>query len=162
MASKSVSGAGFGTAICNASNELFCSNSLTASGLYKFIFDGVSVITYTKLNSIDPSFFRQSIIDKWGDLIIITNTGTASTLLKYSTAGVKIGDTITLSGAMYNLNTDKDGNYYYSNALGTYKVPKNTAQGQAIAPLVDHIKIRDNGMTTFGNNISGYNPAVFS
>ncbi len=119
-----------------------------------------NTLTLTNLTSDGIArFAKQLLIDKYGDLIILTNSGTASTLLKYTTAGVQIGTTLTLGGAFYNLNTDKDGNYYYSNALGTYKIVANTAQGQAFTGV--GTKIRGSGMTTYGSNITGYAPAVF-
>lgn len=100
---------------------------------------------------------KQILLDKYGDLIILTNSGTASTLLKYTTAGVQIGTTLDLGGVFYNLNTDYEGNYYYSNVTGYWKIPKNIAQGQMFNTPE---KIRDTGSVTYGNNDTGYSPAV--
>lgn len=133
--------------------------SWSTAGLYKSVFNGTDTITSTQLVADVIAYPRQLLLDKYGNLIILTNYGTASTLLKYTTAGVQVGTTLSLGGAFYNLNTDKDGNYYYSNALGTYKITANTTQGEAFTGV--GTKIRGSGMTTYGSNITGYAPAVF-
>lgn len=125
----------------------------------KIIFNGLSLNQGIIITEDIQRTAKQMLLDKYGDLIILTNSGTASTLLKYTTAGVQVGATLDLGGAFYNLNTDKDGNYYYSNALGTYKIAANSAQGQAFTGVGS--KIRGNGMTSYGSNITGYAPAVF-
>lgn len=145
----------------------FKSSSATFNQLVKLVYNNTPTLQPTTIiaNEYPTSDFKalvlkQMLIDKYGDLIILTNSGTESTLMKYTTAGVQVGTALTLGGDYYNLNTDKDGNYYYSNALGTYKILANTAQGQAFTGV--GTKIRDSGMTTYGNNITGYSPAVFS
>ncbi len=152
--------------ILDSLNNLYVIESYIPYGfqdrIYKFSFNGVTIsqsIVY-QANTAPFANAKQLLIDKYGDLIILTNSGTASTLLKYTTAGVQIGtEPLNLNGAYFNLNTDKDGNYYYSNTLGTYKITANTAQGQVFTGV--GTKIRGSGMTTYGNNITNYNPAVF-
>lgn len=141
----------------NTTNTAYCVDP--SGALSSLVFNGISTITKTGINGSMSNTMKQLLIDKWGDLIILTNTGTASTLLKYTTAGVQVGATLSLGGAFYNLNTDALGSYYYSNALGSYKVAANTAQGQAFTGV--GTKIRGSGMTTYGSNITGYAPAVF-
>ena len=143
-------------------NSLYTIEVVNGKGFVrKYEYLNTTTLQITKLNTevTDLLNTKQLLLDKYGDLIILTNSGTASTLLKYTTAGVQIGTTLNLGGAFYNLNTDKDGNYYYSNALGTYKITANTAQGEAFTGV--GTKIRGSGMTTYGNNITNYNPAVF-
>jgi hypothetical protein len=144
---------------CSDTNTLYITDY--NQQIKKLVFNGVSIITVTALTVLQTQLVnvKQLLIDKWGDLIILTNSGTVSTLLKYTTAGVQIGTTLGLSGASYNLNTDYEGNYYYSNALGTYKITANTAQGQAFTGT--GTLIRSSGMTTYGNNITNFNPSVF-
>jgi len=102
---------------------------------------------------------KQMLIDPFGDLIILTNSGTASTLLKYTVTGVLI-DTKSLANPSYNLNIDTKGNYYYQTALATFKIDKNTAQGQAFDSVVT--KIRDTGNTGYGSNMTGYQLSVYN
>lgn len=144
----------------NSNNELYiaCKNSANAyHRLYKIVFNGASTLTANVLYEETTAPFnsaKQLLIDKLGDLIILTNSGTASTLLKYTTAGVQIGTALNLANPSYNLNTDSQGNYYYSNALATYKIAANTAQGQNFTGT--GTKILDSGMTTYGNDTTGY------
>lgn len=146
---------------CSADNTLYIIGRSTYYGLQisKFEFNGVNIFAKTDYSITDNFNTKQLLIDRFGDLIILTNSGSASTLLKYTTTGVQIGTTLVLGGAFYNLNTDRVGNYYYSNALGTYKITANTAQGQAFTGT--GTLIRSSGMTTYGNNITNFNPSVF-
>jgi hypothetical protein len=105
---------------------------------------------------------KQLLIDPYGDLIILTNSGTASTLLKYTTAGVQIGTAITLASPSYNLNVDIDGNYFYYTALAEYMVPANATAGQPIKPLNEHIKTRGTGIVGYGSNTTGHQPSVYA
>lgn len=145
---------------CDTNNNLYVTYSGVANWLQKFTFNGASTITQTVINNIQVSNTKQLLIDKWGDLIILTNSGTVSTLLKYTTAGVQIGTAITLSAPSYNLNTDYQGNYYYSNYLSTYKIPANTESGQEIVALNLHQLFRNSGCTTYGNNMTSWSPGV--
>ena len=135
-------------------------NDVTKFNILKYTFDGINTITryYTSQDIMIP-YAKQILIDKWGDLIILTNSGTASTLLKYTTAGTLI-DTKNLAGARYGLDTDRDGNYYIQHALGTEKITANTAQGQAFTSA--GVQILPRGNAVFGGSITGYNPAVFN
>jgi hypothetical protein len=54
----------------------------------------------------------------------------------------------------YNLNTDSDGNYFYSNDLGTWKISDGGAAGEIFK---DPVLIRSRGMITYGNDITGFN-----
>jgi hypothetical protein len=154
--------------ICDIGNNFYVTNYHYNSivdewtRLHKIVFNGTS-ITYTNsylLQNYDMKI-KQLLIDKWGDLIILTNSGTASTLLKYTTAGVQIGTALNLADPSYDLNTDRSGNYYYSTAINTYKITANTAQGQAFTGTGTSIRGSGSGMTTYGNNITNFNPAVF-
>jgi len=111
---------------------------------------------------------KQMLIDPFGDLIILTNSGTASTLLKYTTAGVLIGTAITLANPSYNLAiqpydeenpTIFDGSLRYETALVTYKVP-NIA-GQPLPAKESHILWRNTGNVGYGSNRTGYQPSVY-
>jgi len=133
------------------------------SYLNKLIYNGVSFTTTIYLLGISDIIVnaKQSLIDKWGDLIIITNEGTTSNLIKINLTGTSsIIDNIDLGGVRYNLNTDKDGTYFYSNNLNTWKIPANTAQGQVFSAT--KTVIRGTGMITYGNDITGYMVSVNS
>lgn len=93
---------------------------------------------------------KEMKLDKDGCLIILINTGTESYIKKYTTEGTQVGSTLDLDGVYHNLNTDTEGNIYYSNATSTMKSDYN-AIGLTIATI-----IREEGMTTYGNNITGY------
>ena len=131
--------------------EQYFDNEFRAK-ITKHIFNGISTITSSAITGGISIYHyeKQLLIDKWGDLIILTNSGTGSTLMKYTSTGVQVGTTLALQAPMYNLNVDKDGAILYSNDLGTYKIPKNTQGQQA---LVLGTKIRDTGMTTYGNRM---------
>jgi hypothetical protein len=124
-----------------------------ATYLQKNILNG-STITKTVYSVIvEMSKAKQMLIDKWGDLIILTNSGTKSRLLKYTTAGVII-ENKDIGGAKFSLGTDSDGNYYYSDALNTFKIPAGSVAG---ADFNEPVQIRTAGMITYGNDITGYN-----
>jgi hypothetical protein len=148
---------------CDTNNVLYLIGGISEPYvLTKAVFNGINTIVETTLASITGQFAnaKQMIIDKWGDLIILTNSGTVSTLLKYKTDGTQIGTALTLSAPSYNLNTDYQGNYYYSNYLSTYKIPANTESGQEIVALNLHQLFRNSGCTTYGNNMTSWNPGV--
>lgn len=163
LASVTVINSGINCIVCTSGNELYiCQYGGDGYWMKKVTFINNDTLIVTNLVSdftTNPLYYKQLIIDKYGDLICLTNDGAASTLLKYTTEGVQVGTELTLGGAFYNLNTDALGNYYYSNALGSYKIAANTAQGQAFSGL--GVLRRGSGMTTYGNNTEGYNPAVF-
>jgi len=109
---------------------------------------------------------RQLLIDPFGDLIILTNSDTASTLLKYTTTGVQIGADVMLDNPSYNLNIGKlkdDGSYklYYQTALKTFSVNNTTAHAE-IPALVNHVEIRGTGNIGFGSNYTGQQPSVYA
>jgi hypothetical protein len=130
----------------------------TAGAIVKYEYNNTSTIATTQLatNVGDAYNYKYMLIDKWGDLIILQKE--TPKLLKYTTSGTLI-QSISLGTTYYNLNTDSQGSYYYLNALATYKIAANTAQGQNFTGT--GTKILDSGMTTYGNNITNFNPAVF-
>jgi hypothetical protein len=116
-----------------------------------------NIITKTEITTTGAfTNAQQMLIDKWGNLIILTNSGTNSHLKKYTTAGVLVDD-IDLGSAFFNLDTKRTGEYYYSNDLHTYEIPKNTAQGQIFNTPVE---INSTGMVTYNNNMTGYRPSI--
>jgi len=151
-----------------------CDNNNTAYALYhsidtltlrKITFNGYTLSNTLIFNgNIGYAYYtpKQLLIDPFGDLIILTNSGTASTLLKYTTAGVQIGTAITLANPSYNLNVDIDGNYFYYTALAEYMVPANATAGQPIKPLNEHIPTRGTGIVGYGSNTTGYQPSVYA
>jgi hypothetical protein len=165
LASVSVTAVPIYNICCDVNNTLFLTSK---SGYYQDIhsikFNGSNTLTdsiLAHIYSISDTFIsnnKQIMIDSFGDLIILTNSGTVSRLLKYNISGTLIHN-LNLVNSYYNLYTDSQGNYYYSNALATYKIAANTAQGQNFTGT--GTKILDSGMTTYGNDITGYNPAVF-
>jgi hypothetical protein len=155
---------------CSTDNELYLAYSGGDSNhyLYKLTFDGINTITKTNLlyTGNYSTITKQLLIDPFGDLIILTNSGTASTLLKYTTAGAQIGTAITLANPSYNLNIGKlknDGSYklYYQTALKTFSV-NNTTANAAIPALLNHVEIRGTGNTGFGSNYTGQQPSVYA
>lgn len=177
LASKEIRFQGNGTFMGTSCTSLCCSSDnelyyINRSGFYigdvritsnisKITFNGSDTISYTPIATLSANYSveyynKQMVIDKFNDLIILTNSGSTSNLLKYTTAGALI-DEISLGGSYYNLNTDYLGNYYYSNALNYYKIPAGTAQGQVFnSPS----KIRDTGSTSYNNNDTGYYPSI--
>ena len=129
--------------------------------IYKVVYDGVNLSSTNTMVSTDRIFesgVRQSLIDKWGDLIVLTST---SKLIKINLTGTPtIIDNIDLGGVRYNLNTNKDGTYFYSNGLNTWKIPANTAQGQVFD--LTKMVIRGTGLATYNNDITGYNVSSLS
>jgi hypothetical protein len=152
--------------VCDAENNLYINEESSGAdrGLTKIEFDGVGTLTKTRIFNKYNAFpyTKQLLIDPFGDLIILTNSGTASTLLKYTTAGVQIGTAITLANPSYNLNVDIDGNYFYYTALAEYMVPANATAGQPIKPLNEHIPTRGTGIVGYGSNTTGYQPSVYA
>jgi len=63
-------------------------------------------------------------------------------------------------GQCYTFDTNVDGDYFYSNAGGTWRIPANTQQGQAFSAIENHVKIRNVGMSTYNNSLTGYFPAT--
>jgi len=153
---------------CSTDNTLYIIGRSTYYGLQinKFAFNGVNVLTKTDYTITNNIYTKQLLIDPFGDLIILTNSGTASTLLKYTTAGVQIGAAVTLDNPSYNLNIGKlkdDGSYklYYQTALKTFSVNNTTAHAE-IPALVNHVEIRGTGNTGYGSNYTGYQPSVYN
>lgn len=114
-----------------------------------------ATITTTEISC--PNAFtnaKEVKIDKDGYLIILVNTGPASYLKKYNVLGEQIGYTLDLDGDYRNLNIDDAGNIYISNA--------NITKQSAYNPvgLRTPTTIRGAGMTTYGNNITGYYPST--
>jgi hypothetical protein len=103
--------------------------------------------------------------DKWGNIVYMTNESPAKlykgTITWTGTTPVftAIGN-ITLGSQCYTLDTDIDGNYFYSNAGGTWMIPANTSAGQVFSAIGTHIKIRNAGMPTYNNSLTGYFPAT--
>jgi len=130
---------------------------VSPSFIHKLVYS-TSITKTTTAFTIDTfKYVKQSLIDKWGDLILITNNLTTSTLIKINLIGTpSIISTIDLGGVRYNLNTDKDGTYFYSNGLNTWKIPANGSQGSVFSALGNHTIIRGTGMTTYNNDITGY------
>lgn len=123
-------------------------------------FDGIDEISNTDLNLVDvEENIKEMIIDKWSDLILISVLAGSSILAKFDNNGVGI-NTIPVATNIYGLDTDYKGNYYYSNGLETYQITANVAQGDPIDDLVNHVLLRNTGVFTYNNNITGYNPAV--
>lgn len=114
-----------------------------------------TTITITHVDLTEHIFLyaKQMLIDKWGDLIILLTTTSSSTLKKYSKAGVEI-DSVYITTPMANLNTDKDGNYYYSTDIAYYKIAKNIINGAVFNAAV---KIRSTGSVSYCNNDTSYN-----
>jgi hypothetical protein len=143
-------------AICVSGNNI-CYTIDGQSSVYeitKFVFDGNNQINKTSYGATTAlTYSKQMLIDKWGDLIVIANSGSNTGLQKYTNSGI-LKEDLNLSGLFYNLNTDSQGNYYYSNSLATYKIAANTAQGQNFTGT--GTKILDSGMTTYGNDTTGY------
>jgi len=137
------------------------SSNLYYSHIKKFTFTGTSLIGTTICENPPTvnGLAKQLLIDPFGDLIILTNNDAASTLLKYTTAGV-LKDTKALAAPSYNLNIDTKGNYYYQTALKTYKIDKNTAQGEAFTGV--GTEIRGTGNVGYGSNMTGYQPSVYA
>jgi len=129
--------------------------------IFKITFNGVELTaTNIAITSGTFAYAKQMVIDIWGDLIILTNSGTAGTLLKYSTSGTGV-DAIVLDDGYYNLNTDGDGNYFYQTADGTWKILANTAQGQVfrigeIEGSTYPLKIRNTGHPVYCDNYTGF------
>jgi len=153
---------------CSTDNTLYIIGRSTYYGLQinKFAFNGVNVLTKTYYTITNNIYTKQLLIDPFGDLIILTNSGTASTLLKYTTAGVQIGAAVTLDNPSYNLNIGKlkdDGSYklYYQTALKTFSVNNTTAHAE-IPALVNHVEIRGTGNAGFGSNYTGQQPSVYA
>jgi len=128
----------------------------------RMVFNGTNTLTPTGTTLLVNYNMnaKQLLIDPFGDLIILTNSGTASTLLKYTTAGVLI-DTLDLAAPSYNLAIDTKGNYYYQTASATFKIAKNTIQGQAFNPIPAE-PIRATGNIGYGSNMTGYQPSVYA
>ena len=103
--------------------------------------------------------------DKWGNIVYMTNESPAKlckgTITWSGTTPVytAIGN-ITLGSQCYTFDTDIDGNYFYSNAGGTWMIPANTAVDENFSAIGTHIKIRNVGMTTYNNSLTGYFPAT--
>jgi len=149
---------------CSINNELYFIHTDQGESLTKATFNGISTITFVSYTpSIELNqYVKQLIIDKWGDLIILTNSGTVSTLLKYSTTGIWI-DTLdaTFMGdygtCVYNLYTDSLGIYGWSNALGTYEMSAHSTTGKGQLFSRSITKTRNGGITIYGSDPSGYN-----
>jgi len=148
---------------CSTDNQLYSASNgklqvITFNAGASPITDSLSVATIDCAGITSAT--KQMLIDPFGDLIILTNDNTASTLLKYTTAGVLI-DTLDLAAPSYNLAIDTKGNYYYQTALATFKIAKNTIQGQAFNPIPAE-PIRATGNIGYGSNMTGYQPSVYA
>jgi len=146
---------------CSTGNILYSASNgklqvITFNAGASTITDALSVATIECAGITSET--KQLHIDPFGDLIILTNSGTASTLLKYTTEGV-LKDTKDLAAPSYNLNIDTKGNYYYQTALKTYKIDKNGAQGQAFNAIPIE-PIRGTGNAGYGSNMTGYQPSI--
>jgi len=176
LASVSLSSPTALTMVLNTENDLYIQykgSDTTYNQLLKLSFNGLVINTTTVIANEEPSSvfkamtnFKQLLLNPFGDLIILTNSGTASTLLKYTTAGVQIGTAITLANPSYNLNIGKlkdDGSYklYYQTALKTFSVNNTTAHAE-IPALVNHVEIRETGNTGYGSNYTGQQPSVYA
>ncbi len=151
---------------CSSDNTLYGINeSWFNNGISKYIFNGVDTITRTAISTgIADDQIKQLLIDRFGDLIILTNTGTASTLLKYSNIGTLI-DTVNLSvgtnkGA-YGLQVYSKDNgtkcwVQFGNDLGTWKTAETTAQGQVFG-AVSKLSAVNTGELTYGDDNGGDN-----
>lgn len=143
-----------GTFKCAALSKDNILYGITASVIEKFVF--TTVLSKTSI-SVTTDLFQHAIeakMDKDSNILILTNDGSNSTILKFEEDGTQVGSTLDLGGVYYNLNTDYLGNIFYSNAFGTYKSPYN-ATG-----LTSGTIIRGTGLTSYGNNITGYEPAT--
>lgn len=140
----------------SSNNELYIIGEYGGYSLNKVTLNG-TVLASTRLVVADFSNNKQMLIDKWGDLVILTNSGTASHLLKYTTAGDLIEDK-TLLYPSFNLNTDSEGNYYFQTNIKTYQIIANDAQGEVFSSA--GIEIRSSGAIGFSSNFTGYSPSV--
>jgi len=137
-------------------------HGLDGYGLDKYTFSGDSAIAIINISYNTMGFAKQLLIDKWGDLIILTNSGASSSIYKYSTAGVWI-DTLDETFmadygiCAYNLHTDSDGIYGWSNLIATYRIPPNatTGKGQLFNRTVT--KTRNSGEVNYESDTLGYN-----
>jgi len=152
--------------VCDANNVFYITRTGISASILKYDFNGISSMKQTVICNNSISNSKQLLIDPFGDLIILTNSDTASTLLKYTTAGVQIGAAVTLDNPSYNLNIGKlkdDGSYklYYQTALKTFSVNNTTAHAE-IPALVNHVEIRGTGNAGFGSNYTGQQPSVYA
>lgn len=113
-------------------------------------------------------------VDKWNNVCSIYEAGYGAVTdriiykWKLNTNGqgiTSIGNiTLTGKGGVWTFDTDINGNYYYSNATGTWKIPANTEADQNFYTVDDinkpHVKIRNAGWLTYNNSIAGWNPSA--
>ena len=135
LASRTVSNT-TGAIVCDKDNNLYRIEFYLAGDyrakINRLTFDGISTISapYDITGSIGLyNYEKQLLIDRFGDLIILTNSNTTSTLLKYSNTGTLI-DTVSLSvgtnkGAyglqVYSKNDGSKCWVQFSNDMGTYR-----------------------------------------
>lgn len=138
--------------------------------LVKFVLNDNTITKTTVAVPNDAINAKQMVIDKWGDLVILTNSGTASHLLKYTTAGLLIQDLnlsvaeilgvgrVAFSLNVYstkNLNgTLKDCQVSVENDLIFLLSEPVTSQGQSFGHFTRELMT---GNTTYNNDNGGDN-----
>jgi len=135
------------------------------SSLLKLRYDGVPAlfkVSQTGYGNTNLNDTMQSCIDPFGDIVSLTQYAYdpfECSLVKVNGLTGAIIETKVLGQPSYNLAIDTKGNYYYQTALATFKIAKNTIQGQAFNPIPAE-PMRATGNIGYGSNMTGYQPSV--
>jgi hypothetical protein len=128
------------------------------SYIYKLSSNGTSIEKIDWAAARNYPSLKIVKVDKWNNVCAMSASSPAK-LYKFNDNGTLIGS-ITLGSQCFTFDTDIDGNYFYSNAGGTWMIPANAVVDENFSAIGNHIKIRNVGMTTYNNSLTGYFPAT--